>query len=65
MEELQYPIGKFQLPENITDAQFENWKNDIESLPAKVQQLTDGLKQINGRKPTDPMVGQHYRWCII
>ncbi len=44
MEELQYPIGKFQLPENITDAQFENWKNDIESLPAKVQQLTDGFK---------------------
>ena len=44
MEELRYPIGKFQLPENITKSQFDSWKNDIAGLPKKVQQLTDSFK---------------------
>jgi len=44
MEELRYPIGKFQLPGIITSEQFSSWKNDIVALPSKVQQLTDGFK---------------------
>ncbi|GAA0547480.1 YfiT family bacillithiol transferase [Chitinophaga japonensis] len=37
MEELQYPIGRFRAPEQVTPAQLKGYINDIRHLPALVE----------------------------
>ena len=43
MEQLKYPIGKFQKPENITRPIIQNWIAEIEALPSQINALVAGL----------------------
>ena len=45
LEKLKYPIGRYQVEDNINKTSIDNWIKEIESLP---QRLTDALK---GLKP--------------
>ncbi|MGV4413906.1 YfiT family bacillithiol transferase [Chryseobacterium sp. T1] len=49
IEELKYPIGKFQNPENIDKNQIENWIKIIEEFPQKISNETEKLteKELN------------------
>ncbi len=38
LEDLKYPIGKFEIPENITAADIQRWISDISALPIKLRQ---------------------------
>lgn len=53
-EDLRYPIGKFTMPEKVTDAEVENYINDIESLPGQISEtwnkLTDDQKESSYRE---------------
>ena len=42
-DQLKYPIGKFSKWKNIGDAVLEQWINDIESFPDKLDELTRNL----------------------
>ncbi len=38
-EKLKYPIGQFKAPDNVTEADLENYISDIEIFPAKLKAL--------------------------
>jgi hypothetical protein len=40
---LQYPIGKFQKPEKITETLLQTWIQSIADLPQKVRKITENL----------------------
>ena len=42
---LQYPIGQFECPENITSNDVQKWIADIEELPAKLIDLVTGFTE--------------------
>ena len=48
-EKLKYPIGKYQAPEEISEAQLNGWINDLDILPWKLRQVVEGLadEQLN------------------
>jgi hypothetical protein len=46
IEELRYPIGKFQLPEHINVNQLEEWKKDIASFPSEIKALSQNLNAV-------------------
>lgn len=59
IDPLQYPVGKFSIPEAYTEEAIKGWINDIKALPAQVRQATDGL--------TDEQLDTPYRpdgWTI-
>jgi hypothetical protein len=37
LDQLKYPIGEFQAPENITDKHIQLWVRDIELLPSQIR----------------------------
>lgn len=41
----RYPIGKFEKPEIITESQFTDWLNQMETLPARVERLVKNLPE--------------------
>src|SRR5579862_3987408 len=43
MEDLSYPIGKFQAPTEITPSQRAEWIAQIEQAPALFRTAVDGL----------------------
>lgn len=43
LNQLKYPIGKFSLPEIVTDAEIKNWISEIESLPSSVEIMVTNL----------------------
>lgn len=45
MEDLKYPIGQVQIPENITRSTIENWINDIAHFPLKLESLVKDLTE--------------------
>ena len=45
LEELQYPIGKPQIPENITQRDLEKWISDIERFPHELEFLVRELSE--------------------
>lgn len=45
MEDLRYPIGKFQFSEGPTEAQRQQWVAEIEETPAKLTESVGGLAQ--------------------
>lgn len=47
IELLKYPIGRFVLPETITDNQLTVWIKIIEEFPNKVKQQVEGLSDID------------------
>ncbi|WP_254073586.1 YfiT family bacillithiol transferase [Cellulophaga sp. HaHaR_3_176] len=49
MEKLQYPIGAFECPENITNKHVNKWIKDLELLPNRLSALVENLsaEQLN------------------
>jgi hypothetical protein len=45
MNDLRYPIGKFDWDQEITRPSLEAWMRDIEQLPARIRQEVQGLDQ--------------------
>ena len=43
LENLKYPIGKFQKPEVISEADLKTWISDIETFPNKIKKITSTL----------------------
>ena len=39
LEQLRYPVGRYQSPEQITPALIEQWIQDIEQLPQQLSEL--------------------------
>ena len=45
LEQLRYPIGKFQKPAHIDQAQIEDWVKILEEFPAKLNEEVNGLTE--------------------
>lgn len=45
LEELRYPIGKFQLPDKITNDHIEKWLLILSEFPAELGSLVKGLSE--------------------
>ena len=45
LEALRYPIGKYQVPETISDTQLVGWINQLEALPGQFREETAGLSE--------------------
>ncbi len=43
LEELKYPIGKENIPENISKKNIENWLSDLERFPQELEYLVREL----------------------
>ena len=43
LENLKYPIGKFQAPATITDLQIKKWINQLEEFPMRLRAAAMGL----------------------
>ncbi|MGB7395714.1 MAG: putative metal-dependent hydrolase [Pricia sp.] len=43
LEKLKYPIGKFEAPDEITDAQIREWIEILENLPGRLRTLVQNL----------------------
>ncbi len=59
LEQLRFPIGRYEKPENFSDAPLSTWINQIEVLPKLLEDETKGL--------TDHELAFHYRpdgWSI-
>jgi hypothetical protein len=54
IDPLQYPIGKFQIPETYTPDAIQRWIADIKALPAQVHQAIDGLNDAQLDTPYRP-----------
>ncbi|MES2810002.1 MAG: putative metal-dependent hydrolase [Bacteroidota bacterium] len=51
---LQYPIGKFIVPDAYTPDAIKGWINDIKTLPAKLREATNGLTDAQLDTPYRP-----------
>lgn len=59
IDPLQYPVGKFSIPNAYAEEDLQGWINDIKDLPGKVRQALTGL--------TDAQLDTPYRpggWTI-
>ncbi len=59
IEQLKYPIGKFQIPESVSPQDISNWISIIESAPTQIEAAVEGL--------TDEQLNTPYRpegWTI-
>lgn len=45
MEKLKYPIGKYQIPQNISNDDLKNWIKIIENHPKKINLLVENLSE--------------------
>lgn len=45
LEKLKYPIGKYEIPEDITDALVAEWIESLESLPKRLRKLVENLSE--------------------
>ena len=43
MEHLKFPLGKVEIPDEITNQHISNWIADIEQFPTKIQHLVQHL----------------------
>ncbi len=43
LERLRYPVGRFQLPENITETDVVKWIEILSEFPGKLEFLVSGL----------------------
>ena len=43
VEELRYPIGRFQVPAGVEEGHIQAWIRDIEALPGDLQQRVEPL----------------------
>lgn len=59
LEKLKYPVGRLQVPNNITSSDIERGQGQIKSLPSRLRTATNGL--------SDTQLDQPYReggWSI-
>ncbi|MEM6431520.1 MAG: YfiT family bacillithiol transferase [Deinococcota bacterium] len=42
-DDLRYPIGKFQFPENVTEADHARWRQIIADTPTRLREAVSGL----------------------
>ncbi len=54
LNELRYPIGKFEKPEIITDDQINAWIKILEELPSKLSRIVEGLSESQLDTPYRP-----------
>ena len=54
MQDLQYPIGKFEAPADITPAQLRAYINDIHYLPSLLEIAVQGLDSYQLETPYRP-----------
>lgn len=45
LEQLRYPIGKYELPKAITDEQLSKWISILEDLPKRLKALVENLSK--------------------
>ena len=45
MEDVRYPIGKFEKPQNATPQDRQQWIQAIESAPGQLRQAVEGLSE--------------------
>ena len=45
MEDLRYPIGKFQSPDNIGKEHLDRWIHDLETLPNRLSSTVENLSE--------------------
>lgn len=43
IDQLKYPIGKYNVPEEITSEHIEKWISNIEQFPVKLKKLVENL----------------------
>ena len=55
LEGLRYPLGRFEAPAVVSDAQVKAWIGDIEGLPAALRSVVDPLtpEQLDARYRPD------------
>lgn len=54
LEKLKYPIGRYQVADNINKTSIDNWIKEIESLPQRLTDAVKGLKLDQLRTPYRP-----------
>lgn len=54
LEQLKYPIGKPQIPTQISKQDIENWTIVLEKFPTKLEALTKGLSNEQLNTPYRP-----------
>lgn len=63
IDNLKYPIGKFEIPENITEEILENYISDIESFPKRLKAEVERLSE-NQLDTTYRPGGWTIRWVV-
>ena len=54
MSDLQYPIGKFSVPSEISPQQRSQWIEEIAQTPARLRGAVDGLQELQLDTPYRP-----------
>ena len=54
LEKLKYPIGKYEVPEEITDAHIAGWIENLNSLPKRLGKLVENLSEEQLETPYRP-----------
>jgi len=54
MEELQYPVGRYQLPQSITSEQRREWMKEIAATPGHMRAAVAGLSDSQLDTPYRP-----------
>ena len=45
LDKLKYPIGKYEIPNPITEEHFSKWISILEHLPARFEEMVGGLTE--------------------
>jgi len=54
LEGLKYPIGYYEIPEDITDDHIAEWIGSLESLPGRLRKLVENLSEEQLETPYRP-----------
>jgi len=54
LEQLRYPIGKYKIPNPITDKHLSEWISILEHLPAQFEAMAIGLTEVQLDTPYRP-----------
>ncbi|MEM8848321.1 MAG: YfiT family bacillithiol transferase [Bacteroidota bacterium] len=54
LEKLRYPIGKYEVPERITDEHLKKWINILEELPVRLESMVSTLSKEQLETPYRP-----------
>ena len=54
LEKLRYPIGKYQVPEQITEEHLKKWIGILEELPERLENAVSGMSEEQLETPYRP-----------